>query len=287
MRLILVWLAASIGLASPGLAWEGPQVEYSGDTRMETADGVMEGVVYHAPGKERRETKMGGESMTMIIRQDKKIIWMLMPDANAYMEMGLGQSKDKSDFSEYEIEKTKVGEEEIDGIMTTKSKVIMTKKDASKIGGFWWTTKEDIPLKMDMISVEGATKERIKMELVNLKIGKQDPKLFEIPADYMNMSMGMPNLKDLMQKLEPIEEGRLEKKPVEKPKKAPIASIDSTKLQPGECKKIAGEIVCNEEESATRTRANNPDDSGTPNEKAEGMKKEEGFGLKNIFDLIN
>ena len=84
MRLILVWLAASIGLASPGLAWEGPQVEYSGDTRMETADGVMEGVVYHAPGKERRETKMGDESMTMIIRHDKQMIWTLMPDANAF-----------------------------------------------------------------------------------------------------------------------------------------------------------------------------------------------------------
>lgn len=72
MRMILVWLAASIGLVSPVVAWEGPQVEYSGDTRMETADGVMEGVVYHAPGKERRETKTGDNSMTMIVRQDKK-----------------------------------------------------------------------------------------------------------------------------------------------------------------------------------------------------------------------
>ena len=218
MRMILVWVAASIGLASPVLAWEGPQVEYSGDTRMETAEGVMEGVVYHAPGKERRETKMGGESMTMIIRQDKKVIWMLMPDANAYMEMGLGQSKDKSDFSQYEVEKTQVGEEEIDGIMTTKSKVIMTKKDGSKLGGFWWTTQEDIPLKTDMISVEGQTKVRIKTELTNLKIGKQDPKLFEIPDDYMNMSMGMPNLKNLMEEREPIEEGRPGHPPTEEPK---------------------------------------------------------------------
>lgn len=71
-------------------------------------------------------------------------------------------------------------------------------------------------------------------------------------------------------------------------KKAPIASIDSKELQPGECKKIAGEIVCNEEESATRTQANNPDDSGTPNEKAEDMKKNvgdllEGMGLGGLF----
>jgi outer membrane lipoprotein-sorting protein len=218
MHVIFVWLVAIIGLATPSLAWEGPQVEYSADTRMETADAVMEGVVFHAPGKERRETKTGSEPMTMIIRQDKKVIWMLMPDANAYMEMGLGQSQDKSDFSDYTVETTQVGEEEINGILTTKNKVIMTKKDGNKLGGFWWTTKEDIPIKMDMISVEGTTKERIKTELTNLKIAKQDPKLFEIPADYMNMSMGMPNLKDLMQEREPIEEGRPGHPPADEPK---------------------------------------------------------------------
>lgn len=232
MRIMFMWFSALlIGITSPALALEGPKVEYSADTRMETVDGIMEGVVFHAPGKERRETQAGGDPMIIIIRQDKKVIWTLMPEANAYMEMALGQSKDKSDFSDYEIEKTQVGKEEIDGVMTTKSKVMMTKKDGSKLGGFWWTTKEEIPLKMDLISVEGNTKERVKIELTNLKIGKQDPKLFEIPADYMNMSMGMPNLNDLMQEREPLEEGQPGKKPA-------------------------------------------------------GQPKDEGFGLKNIFDLM-
>ena len=71
-------------------------------------------------------------------------------------------------------------------------------------------------------------------------------------------------------------------------KKAPVASIDSTELQPGECKKIAGEIVCNENEPLTATQSNNPEDSGTPNENAEDMKKKvgdllEGMGLGNVF----
>ncbi|MCW5782955.1 MAG: hypothetical protein KIT39_06565 [Nitrospirales bacterium] len=74
MRVIFVWLVASIALATPLLAWEGPQVEYSANTRMETADGVMEGMVFHTPGKERRELTTSGEPMTMIIRQDKKVM---------------------------------------------------------------------------------------------------------------------------------------------------------------------------------------------------------------------
>lgn len=213
MRIILTWVVAVFGLGNSALAWEGPKVEYSADTQMETADVTMEGQVFYAPGKERREMKTGGDAMTMIIRHDKKVIWTLMPDANAYMEMTLDQSQDKTDFSDYHIEQTTVGEEKVNGVNTTKSKVIMTRKEGSKLGGFWWTTKEGIPVKMDMISVEGQSKERIKMELTNLKIGKQDPKLFEVPADYMNMSMGMPNFKDLMQEREPVEEGRPGRKP--------------------------------------------------------------------------
>lgn len=218
MRVIFVWLVASIGLATPLLAWEGPQVEYSASTRMETADGVMEGMVFHSPGKERRELTTSGEPMTMIIRQDKKVMWTLMPEANAYMEMSLDESQDKTDFSAYQIDQTIVGEEDINGIKTTKSKVIMTKKDGNKLGGFWWTTKESIPLKMDMISVEGQTKERIIKELTNVKVAKQNPKLFEIPADYMNMSMGMPNLSDLMKVGEPDEDVRPGRKPADEPK---------------------------------------------------------------------
>ncbi|MGD9853249.1 MAG: DUF4412 domain-containing protein [Nitrospirales bacterium] len=217
MRIMLTWFVAIIGLGSPALAWEGPKVEYSADTQMETADVVMEGQVFYAPGKERREMKTGSDGMTMIIRQDKKVIWTLMPEANAYMEISLDQSQDQTDLSDYHIEQTTVGEEVVNGVKTTKSKVIMTKKEGSKLGGFWWTTKEGIPVKMDMISVEGQSKERIKMELTNLKIGKQDPKLFEVPADYMNMSMGMPNLKDLMQDQEAAQDDRTGRQPETEP----------------------------------------------------------------------
>lgn len=122
-------------------------------------------MVFHTPGKERRELTTSDEPMTMIIRQDKKVMWTLMPEANAYMEMSIEESQDKTDFSAYQIDQTTVGEEDINGVRTTKSKVIMTNKDGSKLGGFWWTTKEGIPLKMDMISVKGKTKENLPVPI--------------------------------------------------------------------------------------------------------------------------
>ncbi len=174
-----------------GKEYQLPRVEYSADSYMETEVIALKAKIYYAPDKERREQEVGGEKMTMITRSDKKVIWTLMPDALMYMEMKITEGdKGAEDLSEYKIEETVVGEDVVNGIRTTKSKLIMTsKKDGSKMGGFWWTTKEGIMVKMEVIAVDKNSKTRIKTELTNLKIGKQDPNLFEIPAGYSKMSM--------------------------------------------------------------------------------------------------
>ena len=103
------------------------------------------------------------------------------------MEMPLDQSN-SSDLGAMDVEQTTVGEETINGIKTTKSKVIATKKDGSKFGGFFWTTKEGITVKMDLLSKEGDKKMRMASELSNLKIEKQNPALFEIPPAIPRMT---------------------------------------------------------------------------------------------------
>ncbi|MBH0206930.1 MAG: hypothetical protein HP495_00015 [Nitrospira sp.] len=105
------------------------------------------------------------------------------------------------------VEQSEVGQETINGIKTMKSKIVAVKKDGSgKFGGFFWTTKEGITVKMDMLSKEGDRKMRMTSELTNLKIEKQDPALFEIPAGYTKNDMGammgmggMPNMDEMKQ----------------------------------------------------------------------------------------
>ena len=179
-----------------------PRVDYSADSTMEMDGGMtMKSHVSHTLGKERMEMGGAGGSVT-IIRKDKKVMWQLMGDM--YMEMPLDQSN-ASDLSAMDVEQTTVGEETINGIKTTKSKVIATKKDGSKFGGFFWTTKDGITVKMDLLSKEGDKKMRMASELTNLKIEKQDPALFEIPAGYTKNDMGammgqggMPNMQEMM-----------------------------------------------------------------------------------------
>jgi len=196
---IVILISTILMFAATAEASEQPPPEYSAHSITETADAKIEGDVYHAADKERREMSIEGKKTTMIIRKDKNLMWMLMPEEKVYMQMKLGASPDKGDLSGYEIKRTTVGTEKIDGIMTTKSKVIAkNKKDGRKFEGLWWTTKEGIPIRMDMHSVEKGKKIHIRTQLSDVKIGKQDPKLFEIPAGYTGMSMGMPDMKEMM-----------------------------------------------------------------------------------------
>lgn len=165
------------------------QVDYSADSTMETEDGVtMKSRIYHSLNKDRME--MGGSGgMITITRKDKKVIWQLMGDM--YMEMPLDDSN-ASGMDAFDIvEQSEVGQETVNGIKTTKSKIVAVKKDGSgKFGGFFWTTKEGITVKMDLLSKEGGKKSRMTKELTNLKIERQDPALFEIPAGYTKNDMG-------------------------------------------------------------------------------------------------
>jgi Domain of unknown function (DUF4412) len=192
-----VFLAAALSFVAPVvLAFTPTTAEYSADWTMETEAGAMTGKLYHAANKERREMNQGGENVIMITRTDRKVMWNVMPSQSMYMEIPLNaqpeNGRDSADLSGYDIEQTVVGEESVNGVKATKMKVVMKAKPprTGKMGGFMWSTKEGIIVKTDVIGITGDRKQRIKMELTNLKIGKQSPSLFEPPAGYTRMDMG-------------------------------------------------------------------------------------------------
>ena len=212
-RLKGIVFALAVAIIFAGTAWaadktfQEPDVEYSADEQMETEDFAMQAKVYHAPGKERREQDMSGMQQIMIMRRDKSVVWMLMPEQKMYMEMKMGQGKeDAADLKDYTIEYSVVGEEVVNGINTTKNKVIVTDKKGNKFAGFMWVSKEGIMVKMDTVSKVEGSKMRVKMERKNIKIENQNPKLFEIPSGYNKMSMpgmgGGFNMQDMKKDME-------------------------------------------------------------------------------------
>lgn len=191
MKKLILIAVMSISFSGTVLAADEPKVEYSADSSMETEAGAMNGRIYSAPGKERREMDQGGKKMITIMRKDKKVTWMLMPEQKMYMEMPMDSGRPQpGNTSDYKIDATVVGTETVNGIKATKSKVVMTDSKGNKMGGFMWRTTDGIAVKSDVLAMGGGSKMRMKSELTNLKIGHQDPALFEIPAGYTTMSMG-------------------------------------------------------------------------------------------------
>lgn len=197
MPLIAVVLIAfatlSAWLPAEAAQMSRPQAEYSADATIQNEEGTIQQRVYATPTKERKEMLTGaGDGAVQIFRYDTKIMWMLMPSENMYMEYAFGQKVQGqgSDTSQWTYEDTAMGEETLNGVKVTKYKTIATSTDGKKYGGFSWRTKEGINVKQDLLYKEGNEKKRMLTELNNLKIGKQDPKLFEIPEGFTKFDMG-------------------------------------------------------------------------------------------------
>lgn len=169
-----------------------PQAEYSADSKMETEEGTIQQHVYVTPTKERKEMLTGeGDGGIMIFRFDTKRLWILMPSEKMYMEHSVaGGQGQRDDPSQWTYEDTGMGDEMLNGVKVTKYKTIATSTDGKKYGGFSWRTKEGINLKQDLLYKEGEEKKRVFIELSNLKIGRQDPALFEIPEGFTKFDMG-------------------------------------------------------------------------------------------------
>jgi uncharacterized protein DUF4412 len=169
-----------------------PQVEYSADSTMQTEDMTLEEKVYYTPTKERHEMQGASTNapagMAQIFRYDNKVMWQLMPSEKMYMEHAMAKRK-ADDVSQWDFEETEMGDETLNGVKVTKYKTIATSTDGKKFGGFSWRTKEGIAVKQDLLYKEGNEKKRMATELKNLKIGKQDPTLFEVPKDYTKFDM--------------------------------------------------------------------------------------------------
>jgi outer membrane lipoprotein-sorting protein len=196
---LLVLTGVVAALPAGAMQFTNPQAEYSADRVMQTESATFEQHVYYTPTKERTEMQASGKNSEQmpiqILRKDTKVMWQLMPSQKMYMEYSLDRpapntmKKDPADMTKWDFDETVVGEEVMEGVNVTKYKTIATSADGKKFGGFSWRTKEGIQVKLDLLYKEGEEKHRMTTELRNLKIGPQDPQLFEVPPGYTKLDM--------------------------------------------------------------------------------------------------
>lgn len=188
-----VAVLALCSIAPAAFAGTMPQasVDYSADSIMEAQGMAINSRIYHSRNKDRMEMNTSGMNSIVINRMDKKLTWMLMPEQKMYTEMDIKEGKKNSkDISDCQVDFKSQGSETVNGFKTTKNKVTMVCPDNLTYTGHMWVTKESILMKMDAVATTDNGEVAFKMELKNLKIARQNPKLFEIPAGYEKMSLG-------------------------------------------------------------------------------------------------
>ncbi|MDD5593468.1 MAG: DUF4412 domain-containing protein [Candidatus Margulisbacteria bacterium] len=186
-----LWLSVilSVVLAGSALARD-----FSADAVTKTKRETFQSKIYFSgDNKFRMEMQKAGMRSISIGRLDKKIMWMIMPDTKMYMEMSMPdqQARGMSAKMAGEVDRKKVGRENINGIGCDKYEVtIPNKSTGGKDVIYQWISDDKIPVKTEAKDGSWST------EFKNISRASQPGSLFEVPAGYTKQSM--PDMSKMM-----------------------------------------------------------------------------------------
>lgn len=184
--LVMVFLvSAMVGCGGPSAT-----KDFSAEIVTKAGGRVSSGKIYMSGNKWRMDVSAYGQKATTIVRQDKKVVYILMPAQKMYMEQKFSEdyARGMGDMTKGvgvmgKVEHQKVGSENVGGIMCDKYKI------TQDIGGqktvmYQWIAKNYLfPIKSAAADGSWST------EFRNFKPGKQPAALFELPAGYKKFQM--------------------------------------------------------------------------------------------------
>lgn len=178
---LIVPIALGVALPARAAALLDAPVSFSA-TRTVTIDGkAYTGAMYHEPGRERDEQKLGAMEMDFILDGQSGQGFLVLPSIKTYVDFPFPPLL--SALIAGEMAKTPVAEEMIDHIPTTKYRVDKTTNDGSHGEGFVWVSKRGVLMQLNgTVTRPGGHKNRIAMHLADFREGPQQPELFAPPA---------------------------------------------------------------------------------------------------------
>lgn len=151
-------------------------------TRTVTVDGkAYTGPMFHEPGRERDEQKLGAMDMDFILDGQSGQGFLVVPSIKTFVTFPFPPLL--SALIDSEMQKTPVGDEAIDHIPTTKYRVDKTTPDGTHGEGFVWISKRGVMMRLDgLVTAPGGHKTKIALQLANVKEGPQKPEIFAPPT---------------------------------------------------------------------------------------------------------
>ena len=141
--------------------------------------------------------QMGMDKMVILKVADKQGAYIVYPGLQSYCDMPAGRKGN----TEGKVDKTELGKDTVENHACTKSKLTFTNKDGQTAEAIVWeaTDMKNFPIQYQTVD-EGQT---TTTTFTDIKMGKPDAALFELPASYKkydNMQqMMMGNMQRMMQ----------------------------------------------------------------------------------------
>jgi len=165
-----------------------------GNMRNEMDMTKMSGV----PAREVANMKqMGMDKMVILKVADKQGAYIVYPGLQSYCDMPAGRKGN----TEGKVDKTELGKDTVENHACTKSKLTFTNKDGQTAEALVWeaTDMKNFPIQYQTVD-EGQT---TTTTFTDIKMGKPDAALFELPASYKKygsmQEMMMGNMQRMMQ----------------------------------------------------------------------------------------
>jgi hypothetical protein len=165
--------------------------EFSAVTATKAGKREQQGKLYVKGDKARIEAVTPMGPSVIILRLDKKVMWLLLPGPKGYVEMPI----DKEAFAKAlkipaeGVSKKFLGHETLRGYDTEKYETTAIVGGRAVKGLMWIAPKLEIPIRIE------SADESFSQDY-DIKEGGVDDALFEMPAGYQKMTMpaGMPKM---------------------------------------------------------------------------------------------
>jgi hypothetical protein len=183
------------------------KTEYSAASAIQTPKGVQHGRVWRTPTALRHEMMDEARGNTVIARLDRKVAWLLVPEQKLAIELGLENFGLPAELlTGNGIRQTPVGQETVAGLRTTKVRVEREPKPNlnGRFDGHVWTTAEGIIMKVVGSGENQGRRGDVNMSFSDVRIARQDPALFEVPAGYRRLALVGVDFESLMAGVEQL-----------------------------------------------------------------------------------
>lgn len=184
------WVGGLAGLVlsmtSGGFAFAA---EFSADVLENRRGTAITGKIFVKGDKVRRETTVAGRTRILILRQDKGVVWNLMPDQQKYIESAnqRGVDWDSPEMTkqlEKVADRKDAGTETVNGYECDKVQYVY-KNTGMGTRTHWIAKKLKYTIKMEHRAGTGD----MSSEFQNIKEGGVADSLFEIPPGYQTADM--------------------------------------------------------------------------------------------------